>query len=73
MFLVKNKKSSFYQIVFFVNGKRTTHSTKKTNEQEAFEYLEEFKMSLANPSGAITQKTCSKNTFAAIFPISKGN
>lgn len=70
MFLVKNNKSSFYQIVYFVNGKRTTHSTKKTDEQEAVQYLEEFskgihsdKKSLANPSGATTQKTCSKNTF----------
>lgn len=65
MFLVKNNKSSFYQIVYFVDGKRTTHSTKKTNEQEAVQYLEEFKKSLANPSGvvrSITQKTCSKNT-----------
>ncbi len=63
MFLVKNKKSSFYQIVYFVNGKRTTHSTQKTKEHEAVQYLEEFKKSLANPSGAITQITCSKNTF----------
>lgn len=71
MFLVKNNKSSFYQIVYFVDGKRTTHSTKKTNEQEAVQYLEEFskgiptwrnKKSLINPSGAITQITYSKNT-----------
>jgi len=66
MFLVKNNKSSFYQIVYFVDGKRTTHSTKKTTQSEAVQYLEEFKKSLANPSGAvssITEKTCSKNTF----------
>jgi hypothetical protein len=70
MFLVKNNKSSFYQIVYFVSGKRTTHSTKKTTKPEAVQYLEEFskgihsdKKSLANPSGVITQKTCSKNTF----------
>lgn len=63
MFLAKNNKSSYYQIVYFVDGKRTTHSTKKTNEQEAVQYLEEFKKNLANPSGAITQKTFSKNTF----------
>jgi len=52
MFLVKNNKSSFYQIVYFVDGKRTTHSTKKTTQSEAVQYLEEFKKSLANPSGA---------------------
>lgn len=65
MFLVKNNKSSFYQIVYFVDGKRTTHSTKKTNEQEAVQYLEEFRKSLSNPSGAVssvTKKTFSKNT-----------
>ncbi len=74
MFLVKNNKSSFYQIVYFVDGKRTTHSTKKTNEQEAVQYLEEFskgipacrnKKSLANLSSvvsSISQKTCFKNT-----------
>lgn len=42
MFLTKNSKSPFYQIVYFVNGKRTTHSTRKTNEQEALQYLKEF-------------------------------
>lgn len=42
MFLTKNYKSQFYQIVYFVNGKRTTHSTRKTNEQEALQYLAEF-------------------------------
>jgi hypothetical protein len=42
MYLVKNNKSPFYQIVYFVNGKRTTHSTKKTNEQSANQYLKEF-------------------------------
>lgn len=70
MFLVKNQKSSFYQIVYFINGKRTTHSTKKTKEQEAVLYLEEFRKTLENPSGAIPsipQKTLSKNT----LPLSK--
>jgi integrase len=68
MFLVKNNKSSFYQIVYFIDGKRTTHSTKKTNEQEALQYLEEFKKSLSLPSGVFdsislpTESGCSKIT-----------
>lgn len=45
MFLVKNKKSSFYQIVYFIDGKRTTHSTKKTSKTEALKYLENFNIS----------------------------
>ena len=49
MFLVKNKKSPFFQIVYFVNGKRTTHSTKKRNEFEANQYFKEFKNKFSNP------------------------
>ncbi|MHB1687823.1 MAG: tyrosine-type recombinase/integrase [Ignavibacteriaceae bacterium] len=43
MFLTKNNKSSFYQIVYFVDGKRKTHSTKKTDKHQAIQYLEIFK------------------------------
>ena len=45
MFLTKNNKSSFYQIVYFVDGKRKTHSTKKTDKRKATEYLEMFEKS----------------------------
>ena len=64
MFLTKNYKSAFYQIVYFVDGKRTTHSTRKTNKSEAVQYLEEFKKSFEIPSGAIdsiSQITIDKN------------
>lgn len=49
MFLIKNNKSTYYQIVYFVNGKRTTRSTKKTTEGEAITYLEEFKKTFHDP------------------------
>lgn len=45
MFLVKNKKSPVYQVVYFVNGKRTTKSTGTTNRIKAEVFLEIFKTS----------------------------
>ena len=45
MFLTKDNKSPFYQIVYFVDGKRTKLSTKKTKRSEAEKILEAFKFS----------------------------
>lgn len=42
MYIVKNKKSPFYQLVYFVNGKRTTVSTKAQKEKEANRFLLNF-------------------------------
>ena len=64
MYVAKIKRSKYYQIVYFVEGKRTTYSTKKTNEKEALQYLQEFKKTLVNPLGAVSsvlQKTCTQN------------
>lgn len=71
MYIVKNNKSRFYQVVFFVNGKRTTRSTKKTSQREAIQFLEEFSKgvleddkSFQSPSGdfsTISQITLPKN------------
>ena len=55
MYLVKNNKSSIYQIIYCINGKRATHSTKKTTKSEAVQYLEEFSKKLVNIS--VTKKT----------------
>lgn len=44
MFITKNNKSPFYQLVYFVNGKRTTVSTKTTVESEALLFLETFQI-----------------------------
>jgi site-specific recombinase XerD len=65
MFLAKNDKSPYYQIVFFENGKRTTRSTKQTSEQEALKFLKTFKRTYQNPSdvdSTISQITIVKNT-----------
>lgn len=42
MYLIKYSKSPYYQIIYFVNGRRTKKSTKKTTEAEAKEFLKEF-------------------------------
>lgn len=43
MYLVKNSKSPNFQIVYFVNGKRTTVSTKTKDKAEAEKFLSSFK------------------------------
>jgi len=43
MFLTKDSKSPFYQITYFVDGKRTKKSTKTSNKKEALKFLESFK------------------------------
>ena len=53
MFIVKIKRSSFYQIVYKVNGKKTSRSTGTSNESDAIKILEEFKKSLHNISQEI--------------------
>ena len=49
MYLIKNKKSPFYQVIYFINGKRTTTSTKTKNKKEADKFLESFKEILLSP------------------------
>lgn len=49
MYLVKNDKSRFYQIVYFINGKRTTASTKTINKDKAETFMENFKKGLFEP------------------------
>ncbi|MBE0569908.1 MAG: phage integrase SAM-like domain-containing protein, partial [Ignavibacteriaceae bacterium] len=46
MYLIKYSKSPYYQIIYFVNGKRTKKSTKKTEEAAAKDFLREFAASL---------------------------
>jgi integrase/recombinase XerD len=43
MYLIKEKSSPFWQIIYFVNGKRTKKSTKKKTKSEALKYLSNFK------------------------------
>lgn len=46
MFLTKDSKSPFYQITYFVDGKRTKKSTKTSNKKEAQKFLDNFKIQL---------------------------
>ncbi|MBS3945354.1 MAG: tyrosine-type recombinase/integrase [Melioribacter sp.] len=50
MFIVKIKRSSFYQIVYEVNGKKTSKSTGTANRTEAEKIFEEFKKSFIPPT-----------------------
>jgi site-specific recombinase XerD len=43
MFLTKDPKSPFFQIVYFNNGKRTKKSTKRKTKEQALIFLEQFK------------------------------
>ena len=43
MFLTKDSKSPYYQLVYFVNGKRTKISTKTSDREEAEKFKATFK------------------------------
>ena len=49
MFLAKNSQSPFYQVIYFVNGKRTKKSTKTTHKKEAEKFLNQFRIQF-NPN-----------------------
>ncbi|MBU0558360.1 MAG: tyrosine-type recombinase/integrase, partial [Bacteroidetes bacterium] len=49
MYLIKNSKSPNYQIVYFIDGKRTTVSTKTSSEREAKNFFKTFKNSIRQP------------------------
>ncbi|MBX3007684.1 MAG: tyrosine-type recombinase/integrase [Melioribacteraceae bacterium] len=66
MFVVKVPKSRFYQIVYFVDGKRKTHSTKKTTAKEAWKYLDEFQNSLLNQRSKEISDQDEKKNFPTI-------
>ena len=42
MFLSRDTKSPYYQVIYFVNGKRTKVSTKTANKKEAEKFLKSF-------------------------------
>lgn len=50
MFIVKNNKSSFYQIVYKVNGKKTSRSTNTRDRADAEKIFEEFQKSFVDPT-----------------------
>ncbi len=51
MFITKDKSSPYYQIVYFVDGKRTKKSTRETNEEGALKFLFNF-----NPDAPTSKK-----------------
>ncbi|MBI1933840.1 MAG: site-specific integrase [Ignavibacteriales bacterium] len=46
MYLIKEKTSPYYQIIYYRNGKRTKKSTKKKLKSEALKFLIEFNKNL---------------------------
>jgi len=44
MFLTKDSKSPFFQVVYFVEGKRTKKSTKTTVKKDAENFLKQFQL-----------------------------
>lgn len=57
MFLAKHHKSPFYQIVYFIDGKRNSISTKTKVKSEAMQFLAGFKNSLTEkPQEKIIQQ-----------------
>ena len=49
MYVAKIKRSRYYQIIYFIDGKRKTLSTKSSDKKEAQKFLERFKESLEHP------------------------
>lgn len=56
MFITKNNKSRYFQLVYFVNGKRTTISTQTEDEKQANEFLFKFKYNLIKKSHRVVSQ-----------------
>jgi site-specific recombinase XerD len=68
MYLYPDKQSPYYQIIYFVDGKRTKKSTKKKTESEAQIVFEQFKKEFTRNSQNIeTVITKSKNISLSQF------
>lgn len=57
VYLTKNKKSPYYQIIYFIDGKRTTISTKEKKKSGALKFLMQFKSGLMSSNKHIKQAT----------------
>jgi site-specific recombinase XerD len=60
MHLTKTKKSPFYQIIYEVDGKRTTISTKTTSKIEATKFFRKFKKEILQPDAKESNKLLSE-------------
>ena len=61
MFIVKIKRSSFYQIVYEVKGKKTSKSTGTANKAEAQKIMEEFSKGVLSDKKSFNNSTQEKN------------
>lgn len=62
MYVAKIKRSKYYQIIYFVDGKRTTLSTKTTEKKEAWKFLEKFKNSITESASEIITPPASEKS-----------
>ncbi len=67
------KKSPYYQLVYYKNGKRTTVSTGTINENEAEKFLKTFNPELTKPIAAVIKNQISLIKFSAEYKIYIGN
>jgi integrase len=56
MYLIKNNKSPFYQVIYFIGKRRTTVSTKTADMKEAETFLEWFRNQLEDPNIPVQAK-----------------
>ena len=71
MYLIKNKKSQFYQLVYFIGKKRTTVSAKTSIRSEAEEFLENFQKEFLNPKSKKFKIFLSQNSGMNIWILSR--
>ena len=62
MFLAKRKNSSYFHVVYYINGKRTKKSTKTDNKEEAEKFLEGFKREIDNDKPPTPVNSASGNS-----------
>ncbi|HSP89024.1 MAG TPA: tyrosine-type recombinase/integrase, partial [Ignavibacteriaceae bacterium] len=62
MFITMTKKSPYWQVVYHVNGKPTSISTKKKSESEAIIFMHEFKKKMNQPEDQIVSVKFSRFT-----------
>ena len=73
MFLTKDSKSPYYQLVYFVDGKRTKISTKTSDREEAEKFLKAFNPEPTKPEAAGTKSHISLVKFSEEYKTYVGN
>jgi site-specific recombinase XerD len=73
MFLTKDSKSPYYQLVYFVEGKRTKISTKTTDREEAEKFLKAFIPEPTKPAAQGIKSKISLIEFSEEYKTYVGN